>query len=398
VFCGRERCKPLLPSRCIFTTSFFITFFHHPSLTLESNIDTFLFQCDTAACALEFSSGRIVCSRSECEEAVAVNLTDVEENMPAHSSWLNPKLEVRKSSIHGKGVFAKEFVGAGERVAIFGGQIMPIDELNNLPAPLDEYPMQIEERFLIGSRMETQPEDTDYFNHSCDPNCGFKGQLFLVAMRNIEPDEELTFDYAMVLSKSVGSEIEFEMKCRCRSKKCRRNVSENDWKKPRLQHKYLGYFSQYLEDRLAEQNFMDLHEGDLERSLNKFIDTLIVATESYIVYLDDEYFVEWSTNDNYEGFSQSFGEISNAVAHLETLSITLLSKRQRKPFRRLLGEGIARSLENDEKVARNVIRLAEKYLKARSTERARMWSLASHRSLFCGRGKRADRARFDSAG
>ena len=162
-------------------------------------------------------------------------------------------------------------------------------------------------------------------------------------MRDIEPDKELTFDYAMVLSKSVGSDIEFEMKCRCKSKKCRKNISERDWEKQKLQQKYCGYFSQYLEDRIAEQDFMQLHEGDLERTLNKQIDTLIEATETYIVYLDEECFVEWSTNDDYEEFSRSFGEISNAIAHLETLSIALLSKRQIKPFRRLLGEGMARS-------------------------------------------------------
>jgi hypothetical protein len=297
--------------------------------------------------------------------------------MSTHSSWLNPKVEVRKSRIHGKGVFAKEYIGTGERVAIFGGQIMPIGDLDKIPPPLDEYPMQIEERFLIGSRTAKEPEDTDFFNHSCDPNCGFKGQLFLVAMRDIKPDEELTFDYAMVLSKSVGSDIEFEMKCRCKSKKCRKHIYENDWEKPILQQRYKGFFSQYLEDKMSEQDFMQLHEGDLERSLNKRIDSLIEATESFIVYLDEELFVEWSTNDRYDDFSKSFGEVSNAVAHLETLSISLLSKRQMKPFRRLLGEGMARSLDHEDSGARKVIALAEDYLKARSMERARMWYLAS---------------------
>jgi SET domain-containing protein len=168
--------------------------------------------------------------------------------MTARHSWLNPKLEVRISATHENGVFARETVSAGERVAILGGDVMLIDEINRLPERLQDYPMQIEERFVLGSR--SLIEDTDFFNHSCDPNAGFKGQMFLVAMRRILPGEEVTFDYAMVASESVGSDIAFEMTCRCGAPACRGIITEHDWKRPDLRKRYQGYFSEYLQERI----------------------------------------------------------------------------------------------------------------------------------------------------
>lgn len=126
---------------------------------------------------------------------------------------------------------------------------MWIDEIASLPGRLQDLPMQIEERFVLGSR-DGEAEDTDFFNHSCDPNVGFRGQLFLVAMRAIAPDEEICFDYAMVVSESIGSNIVFQMDCRCQTSLCRKRITEEDWKLRELRHRYAGHFSQYLQERI----------------------------------------------------------------------------------------------------------------------------------------------------
>jgi SET domain-containing protein len=169
------------------------------------------------------------------------------------TSWVHPALAPRESPIHGRGVFSTSRLRRGERLAIFGGEVMLIDEIDSLPEELQDYPMQIEERFVLGSRGERAPETADFFNHSCNPTCGFKGQIFLVAMRDIEAGEEVTFDYAMVVSKSVGSSIVFEMPCRCRAAACRGVVTEEDWRMPALRARYRGYFSQYIAERIAAE-------------------------------------------------------------------------------------------------------------------------------------------------
>jgi SET domain-containing protein len=172
--------------------------------------------------------------------------------MSIKNNWLNPILEVRNSKIGGRGVFAKENIIRGTRLAIFGGRIMLIDEIRNLPGHLQGYTMQIEERFVLGPPLNSiEPDETDFFNHSCEPNSGFKGQMFLVAMRDIKKNEEITFDYAMAVSESVGSDFVFEMECKCGSSNCRKKITENDWKLPEIQKKYYGFFSQYLQDKIT---------------------------------------------------------------------------------------------------------------------------------------------------
>ena len=47
-------------------------------------------------------------------------------------------------------------------------------------------------------------------NHSCDPNCGIVGAVLLVAMRDIEPGDEICFDYAMTDTDDYD---EFECTC-----------------------------------------------------------------------------------------------------------------------------------------------------------------------------------------
>ncbi|MCE8427485.1 MAG: SET domain-containing protein [Candidatus Methanoperedens sp.] len=172
--------------------------------------------------------------------------------MSAQNNWLNPKLELRNSAIKGRGIFAKENIIQGTRLAIFGGKLMLIDEIKNLPEHLRWYTMQIEERFVLGPSHETEPAETDFFNHSCEPNSGFKGQIFLVAMHDIKKNEEITFDYAMAVSKSVGSDFVFEMECNCGSSHCRKKITEDDWRRPELQKKYNGYFSEYLQEKFLE--------------------------------------------------------------------------------------------------------------------------------------------------
>ena len=164
------------------------------------------------------------------------------------NSWLNPNLENRNSDTQGWGIFAKADIRKDERLAIFGGKIMLIDEMYQIPENMQRYTM-----FVLGPA-STIPEDTDFFNHSCDPNSGFRGQVFLVAMRDIRAGEEITFDYGMTVSVSVQSDMIFEMDCACGSHCCRKTITEQDWMLPELQVRYKGYFSQYIQDKIEKLN------------------------------------------------------------------------------------------------------------------------------------------------
>lgn len=68
----------------------------------------------------------------------------------------------------------------------------------------------------------------------------------LIAMRDIEPGEELTFDYAMCDASDYD-----EFNCLCGMPTCRGIVTGADWRDPVLQAKYMGYHSPYLLKRIA---------------------------------------------------------------------------------------------------------------------------------------------------
>jgi len=59
-----------------------------------------------------------------------------------------------------------------------------------------------------------------YMNHSCEPNCGGSEFWFEVALRDIEPGEQLTNDYATLY---MGPTEGFD--CRCGALSCRGVVS-----------------------------------------------------------------------------------------------------------------------------------------------------------------------------
>lgn len=162
-------------------------------------------------------------------------------------SWMNPKLEVRNTDKYGKGVFAKEDLKKGETLAIFGGYILTLDEEKKLEEKYRDGGLQIDENYVISSKDHL--ESTDFFNHSCQPNAGFKGQNFLVSMKKISKNQQVTFDYAMCLF-SKTKEDHYAFSCECGSKKCRKEITSRDWKIKDLQIKYQGYFQKFLEDKL----------------------------------------------------------------------------------------------------------------------------------------------------
>src|SRR5690606_15741605 len=78
-----------------------------------------------------------------------------------------------------------------------------------------------------------------------DPNCGIKGQVSLVAMRNIHPGEEICYDYAMTDASAYD-----EFECACASEACRGRITGSDWMNEFLQKKYEQHFSAYIRQKI----------------------------------------------------------------------------------------------------------------------------------------------------
>jgi hypothetical protein len=159
--------------------------------------------------------------------------------------WLAPGLRAElRDPAKGRGVYTTRPIRKGERVTVWGGDILDREQLVQCTEIQQIHAVQVEEGLYLTPHRE--PEDADCFNHSCDANCGVQGQIVLVAMRDIAPGEELCFDYATTDSSDYD-----EFRCACGAPSCRGVVRGDDWKRPDLQEKYKGYFSLYLQRRMG---------------------------------------------------------------------------------------------------------------------------------------------------
>ncbi len=191
-------------------------------------------------------------------------------------SWMDPRLEVKvidkygyanlptttnskksyeKKTGNGKGVFAKAEIKKNEVLFVMGGYILDIEDENNLSGIIADKPIEISDKFSIGPRapsdLPLMPQH--YVNHGCSPNAGFKGQIFMVAIKKIKPGEEILYDYAMVMHASKESDSYFEFECLCDSKECRTKIGENDWKLKTLQNRYDGFFQFFIQEKIRNK-------------------------------------------------------------------------------------------------------------------------------------------------
>jgi SET domain-containing protein len=161
--------------------------------------------------------------------------------------WLNPKCEVKPSPICAKGVFAKAPIKKGEIVRMTGGIIIPksdIERYNKLIVyDVEDIYLDVSDDFVIAPAQEDL-DKTATINHLCSPNVGFLDTITIIAIRDIEPDEELGWDYAF-------SQTTFEtFDCRCEKSNCRKVIRPDDWQIKSIQQEYGQYFSPYLKAKI----------------------------------------------------------------------------------------------------------------------------------------------------
>lgn len=164
-------------------------------------------------------------------------------------TYRSPKTEVRGSSIHGRGLFAKAAIARGEIVAVKGGYIVSKEAWTELEGDLGSAEIQIaEDLFIAPVRRDHREGGMLYTNHSCEPNIGIQGQIVFLAMRDIAAGEELTHDWA------TTDDLDYDMECRCGARSCRGVINGKDWMKTELQEKYKGWFCWFLQRKIEGGN------------------------------------------------------------------------------------------------------------------------------------------------
>lgn len=166
--------------------------------------------------------------------------------------WLHPTLTVKETPACGLGTYATADIKKGDILLVLSGYVMKLSEEEKLPGTLSDNGLQITDNLSLCVSKKSELGGINYFNHSCNPNAGIKGQILLVAMRKIKKGEEVTFDYAMTLAESDDAEP-YELHCLCGKKNCRGVITDSDWRRDDLQKKYDGYFQYFIQEKIDKR-------------------------------------------------------------------------------------------------------------------------------------------------
>jgi SET domain-containing protein len=139
------------------------------------------------------------------------------------------KFEVRRSRIHGRGVYATRAIKAGERIIEYKGERISWKEADRRPASDPDDPNHTSLVALDDGKRVIDAavggNSARWINHSCDPNCETEesedGRVFIQAVRNIRRGEELFYDYGLVVDERITPSLKKDYECRCGARDCR---------------------------------------------------------------------------------------------------------------------------------------------------------------------------------
>jgi SET domain-containing protein len=147
---------------------------------------------------------------------------------PAHTGPRDARrVQVRRSGVHGKGLFALRPIPAGERILEYKGELITwAQALRRHPHDPDDpnhtFYFHVDDKHVIDGKVGGNA--SRWINHACDPNCEAEvsGQrVFIHALRALETGDELFFDYRLVLDGRHTPKVKQEYACRCGSPRCR---------------------------------------------------------------------------------------------------------------------------------------------------------------------------------
>ena len=141
--------------------------------------------------------------------------------------------EVRSSPVHGLGGFALRRIPSGTRIAEYVGERLTDDEVDaryaNREGDLGHtFLFRIDDNAYVDASL--QGNESRFINHSCDPNCEsdvVDGHVYITAIRDIAPGEELTYDYALEGEDESAPDGKDPYACRCGSPQCRGTMLES---------------------------------------------------------------------------------------------------------------------------------------------------------------------------
>ncbi len=137
---------------------------------------------------------------------------------------------VKHSAVHGNGVFAARKITAGSLVVEYQGKRITEKQaarrkLTDPDNPFHTFYFSLENGRMIDGA--DGGNEARWINHSCAPNCEAReedGRIFIYALRDLEPDEELNYDYGLIVEERHTASVKRNYECRCGAPACRKTM------------------------------------------------------------------------------------------------------------------------------------------------------------------------------
>lgn len=147
--------------------------------------------------------------------------------MASSKKRIQRRFALRKSSIHGRGVFALTRIARGARVIEYTGERMSHEEADERYGELHDGSahtmlLAVDDEVVIDATH--RGSSARWINHSCAPNCEAiedNGRVFIDVRREIRPGEELTYDYELIVEERHTAKLKREHACYCGARRCR---------------------------------------------------------------------------------------------------------------------------------------------------------------------------------
>jgi uncharacterized protein len=152
-------------------------------------------------------------------------------------------IEVRRSNVHGLGVFATQRIAKGTRIIEYVGERVSHAEADRRYEEKDAndshtFLFIVDKKTVIDAGVDGN--DARFFNHSCDPNCEStvtNKRVYIESIRDIEPGDELTYDYQIQREDDDPDNIDEVFACRCGFAQCRGTMLWPTERKPKRKAK-----------------------------------------------------------------------------------------------------------------------------------------------------------------
>ncbi len=139
----------------------------------------------------------------------------------------SPLVQVRNSPVHGRGVFAAQRIKKGARILEYLGDRVSHEAADKRYEDHDEsdnhtFLFIVDKHTVIDAGVGGN--DARFINHQCEGNCESvieNRRVFIDATRDIEPGQELGYDYEIGREKDDPPNVDEIYACRCGSPKCR---------------------------------------------------------------------------------------------------------------------------------------------------------------------------------